>query len=179
MPAVLSTEEEESSLMWEEPESCARCGGIHQEEEHEMSAEEHGIPWHTFGPLYHGTKATEIEGGAFDPSYTSSSTYNTQRMGGSFGHGMYASTSFSTAKIYAGKEGTVHEVVPHPEDHGDFDYELDPMGGPMGDEQGVPTLPDAAELHSYGEDTFGGGTSFRFPGRMLSKRQFGPGEEPH
>lgn len=162
---------------WEEsghPE-CPRCGGGHPESDHDVTPEEAGIPHTDFGTLYHGTP-NELEGDSIDPT--------PGRMPGVRGlNRSFATTSFGTAKSYAenGMYGTgyVHEVVPHPEDHsGPFDYEMDPNSGTMG-WQDAPTIYDAQELASYGDEG-GAGISLMFRGRMLSKRQFdlSKGEQP-
>jgi len=155
--------------------------GGHHPDEHDETPEQAGVPWHSLGShFYHGT-GREIEGGVLTPG-ASSSTINSHRMIGraSSSHGTYVYTGFEGAMHYAHGDGaTIHEVVPHPDDHGPYDYELDPAGGPNGDDWNVPTIRDAAELASYGDEG-GDGVALRFPGRMISKRQFriSHGERP-
>ena len=101
----------------------------------------------------------------------------------SSGGGTFATTSRSLAEEYArpnahternarGRviEPTVHEVVPHHEEHGDFDYDIDPNSGPGG-WQDAPTIHEALEHASYGDEG-GHGAPLMFPGRLVSKRQF-------
>lgn len=160
--------------------SCEYCGGTsHSTDEHDESPEEAGIPWTHFGTLYHGT-SQHVEGGILDPDRTSSTTYNTQRMAGNYGRGVYATTAFPEAKFYAGESGTVHEVEPHPDDHGPYSYQVDPMGGRYITNHNGINIRDAAELREYQDDDASEGISLIFPGRMISKRQFriDLGEDP-
>lgn len=170
---------EEEAVTGFDYEECSQCGGSHGVEEHDLSPEDVGIPHTAFGTLYHGTPY-RLEGGVIDPAHFSS-----HAMPGA--HGTFATTSRSTAEEYArpnrwtesnarGRviEPTVHEVVPHPEEHGPYDYDIDPNSG-SGGFQDAPTVRDAAELASYGDEG-GSGVNLMFGGRLLSKRQFRVGD---